>query len=106
MLSRAIKLAAKKSRHKMHKHAVLVLKSSNIIAIGVNHEEVHAEISALKKLSPQRRKGTKIISIRLRRGGVLGLAKPCKECEKFLRDNGVQAVTYSNNDGSMTTEYY
>lgn len=96
----AMKLAYH-ARHKAHKHAVMVFRGGNIVAVGVNHDTIHAEVAALRTLWPCERRGTKVVSIRLTRGGKLGMAKPCPDCEAFLRKNGVKTVIYSNKNGQM-----
>ena len=101
-LRKAVKLAGK-ARHHSHKHAALVYKSGALVAQGVNHDEVHAEVQALKKLWPSERRDTTVVSIRMTRGGVLGMAKPCIACEAYMREAGVKKVIYSDNDGQMQT---
>jgi pyrimidine deaminase RibD-like protein len=93
--------AVKTARHGIYKHAAVVIRGGSIISIGVNHDQVHAEVAALKKLWPSERRGTKIVTLRLRKSGGLGIAKPCPACEQYMRDNGVKAVTYSDVDGNM-----
>lgn len=90
-----------KAKHKAHKHAVLVFRGSNVIATGFNHDEIHAEVQALKKLWPSERRGTRVVSLRMTRGGRLGMAKPCPECERFMRDHGVKLCIYSDDSGQM-----
>jgi cytidine deaminase len=90
-----------KAQHMVHRHAAIVYRGSNIVAMGVNHDRVHAEVQALKKLWPSERRGTRVVSLRLTRAGNLGLAKPCKACEDFMRENGVKVCVYSNSKGEM-----
>lgn len=90
-----------KSGHKWAKHAALVLKGGAVVATGFNHEWNHAEVSALQKLWPNKRRGTTVWSIRLTRTGRLAEAKPCPACDQFLRENGVKAVVYSTQDGRI-----
>jgi cytidine deaminase len=90
-----------RSNHPCHKHAAMVFRGGNLVSSGSNHETVHAEVQALKKLWPDHRAGTTVVSIRMTRGGVLGMAKPCAACEKFMREAGVKKVIYSNALGQM-----
>lgn len=101
MISFATALAAK-SKHACHKHAAIVVRGGAIVSFAVNHHEMHAEVAALKKLWPSERRGTKVYSLRLRRSGTLGLAKPCTECEEFMSKNGVKQVFYTNKDGTWS----
>jgi len=98
------KLAQKlfpKAQHTCHRHCAVVYRRGNVVSTGVNHGEIHAEVAALKKLWPDQRVGTRVVSMRLTQGGNLGLAKPCPECEAYMKANGVKSVVYSTNDGSM-----
>ena len=92
---------ASKSNHKQHHHVVIVERGGAVVAVGYNHDETHAEVAALGKVWPNKRKGLRIWSFRLRRDGQLGMAKPCKKCQQFLRENGVKVVYYSGPDGKM-----
>lgn len=101
--SMMMRLARTKSGHKAHKHAAIVVRGGAIVAVGVNHDLIHAEVNALAKLWPSEREGTKVFSIRLRRSGTLGMAKPCPECEAYMREAGVKAVVFTNSNGEWET---
>jgi hypothetical protein len=101
-VTRLVKLARSKARHKAHKHAVLITRGGAIVAFGTNHDEVHAEVAALNTLWPDQRPGTRAISIRLRRSGTLGMAKPCLECQEYMRKHGVKSVMYTDRDGEWS----
>jgi cytidine deaminase len=90
-----------KARHPAHRHAVIVYRGGNIVAMGANHDTTHAEVAALNTLWPSERRGTKVVSLRMRRDGKLGMAKPCAKCEDFMRENGVKTVVYSDANGEM-----
>lgn len=94
---------AGKARHKNHRHAAIIYRGGNIVAQGVNHDQTHAEVQALNKLWPDHRKDTTLVSIRMTRGGKLGMAKPCPECEAYCRTWGVKKVVYSDENGQMKT---
>lgn len=100
MLKLAMALT-KKSKHRWAFHGVIVIKGGAIIAKGSNHDEIHAEVNALNKLWPSKRKHTTVWSIRITPGGKLRSAKPCEECEDYLRDNKVKTVYYSDVDGEI-----
>ena len=100
MIEYALKLA-EKARHKCHKHAAIVMRGGAIISIGVNHDEIHAEVQALKALWPSERKDTRVFVVRLTRGGRLGLSKPCPACQAYMRAAGVKSVDYSTNVGTI-----
>ena len=100
MKSLVLKVAAK-ARHKHHVHVAIVTRGGAIVAIGYNHEEVHAEDMALSKLWPSERIGTKLYSIRVRPGGKYGMAKPCDDCMKLIESSGVKQVFYSTDTGMV-----
>jgi deoxycytidylate deaminase len=101
MVTANIRRLIKKSNHKQHKHAVLIYRGGALVATGYNHEDIHAEQVALGKLWPDHRVGTRVVSIRMRKNGELGMAKPCPKCEAMLREAGVKSVMFSNYDGQM-----
>lgn len=45
----------------------------------------------------------KIQVIRLLADGTVSIAKPCKYCQKFLKNAGVKIVNYSNEKGEIVT---
>lgn len=98
-----IRKLATKSTHKLYHHVVIATRGGAIIATGVNHNNTHAEVSCLNQIWPNRRKGLKIWSFRLRRDGKMGMAKPCTECQEFLRENGVKMVHYTDGSGQIQT---
>lgn len=100
MMDRLVTRLASRSNHR-NRHVVIVERGGAIVATGVNHDLVHAEVAALNKIWPNRRKDVTIWSFRLRRDGKLGMAKPCAKCQEFLRQNGVKNVYYTNPWGQM-----
>ncbi len=106
MLDIALKMTAF-SQHTYARHGVVVTRGGAIIAKGYNHKNRHAERVALDKLwggqgrNQNQRNGVVVWSIRLTPGGKLASAKPCDECEKFMRANGVKLVFYSNSLGEI-----
>ena len=87
---------AMKSDHQHFRHGAIVLKGGSIVATGYNKATEHAEVNALKKLDPRKRKGATIISVRVTKGGKLAMAKPCPECEKYIKESGVKSVIWSD----------
>lgn len=91
------------STHRQHHHACLVLVGGALQAVGTNTNGggTHAEVNALSQLWPNKRRGAKVYSLRWLKSGKLGMAKPCENCEQFLRESGVKTVYYSDRDGSI-----
>ena len=90
---------ATKARHPQHKHVAIVLRGGAIMSVGHNYDSVHAEVAALSRLWPDQRKGCKVWSLRVRKHGQYGLAKPCPKCQQFMRENGIKTVFYSDAEG-------
>lgn len=89
------------SNHPLHHHVVFAVKGGAVVAVGVNNNYRHAEVVALSQLWPNKRKGVKVYSFRWLKSGRLGQAKPCEDCEKYLRKNGVKTVYYSDSVGQI-----
>lgn len=89
------------SGHHQHHHAVIVVVGGAIKAMGYNHSVKHAEVTALSKMWPCERKKAKVYSYRWGHQGRFAMAKPCPNCEKYLRQNGIKTVYFTNNDGVL-----
>jgi pyrimidine deaminase RibD-like protein len=79
----------------------MVLRGGNIISIGTNHAFTHAEVQALNNLWPSERRGTKLVSLRFTKRGVLTSAKPCDDCTDYARKCGVKSIIYSVVGGAL-----
>jgi deoxycytidylate deaminase len=101
IIAKKAKAVAKQSNHKFAHHAVFVMRGGNMLAHGHNRDTRHAEVNALNKLWPNKRKGTTVISVRYTRSGYMACAKPCPKCEEYLRKSGVKTVYYSDDNGEM-----
>ncbi len=95
-----------KGQHKQHRHVAVVTRGGAILSVAANGAKEHAEVRALKKLTPDARQGTKVWSMRLSKGGRLGMALPCPNCEKFMRENGVKKVYYTDELGLISKVRY
>lgn len=99
MTLRLARRVAERSTHPHHRHASIVLRGGAVVATGYNHDDRHAEIVALSKLWPSKRKGTTVMNLRLTNAGTVGLAKPCGECLAFLLESGVESVKWTTRTG-------
>ena len=95
---------ARKALHRTFFHVAIVTKGGAVKAVGYNHGSIHAEVMALSKLWPNQRPGCKVWSIRVRKNGSYGLARPCDDCAEYLRTNGIRTAIYSNEDGKFVRE--
>lgn len=98
-----IKLAtqiAMKSTHKAYFHSAIVTRGGRVIATGYNNI-LHAEEAALNKLWPSERKGSRVWSIRVTKSGILANAKPCPNCQKLMKAEGVKMCFYSTSESKI-----
>ncbi len=105
----AVELAGEHDADVTHQLCALVVSKSKVLSIGYNQpktdpisidttmQQLHAEMSAVKRCRPNELKGTTVIIARCRPSGKPGLAKPCEVCEDILRDRGVRKVFYTIN---------
>lgn len=107
--------AALANGHDFHLAAILK-RNKSVIRIGTNSSRtnpnfrrvhrngaidyhLHAEMDVLRFYRP----GDKITVLRFSAKGELTMAKPCRWCQKFLREAGVKRVSYSNWKGEIET---
>lgn len=64
---------------------------------------IHAEIDAIVKVPRDARKKIKLFVFRFLKDGSVSMAKPCDECVKMLKREGVKMrnIWFSNWDGKM-----
>ncbi len=98
---KVIRKIAKMSDHRVFHHGVIAMRGGSVVSVGTNIGWVHAEVAALRRIWPDQRKGLKIISIRIARSGRLANGKPCLECQKHLKENGIKTIWYSNSKSEM-----
>lgn len=94
---------AKKSPVPQFKHASIITKGGAILAADYNGNDFHAEIGAMKKLWPNKIKGTTMINIRITKLGI-GISKPCPSCHKVMKAMGVKTVIYTDRNGKFVKE--
>jgi deoxycytidylate deaminase len=92
---------ARKSSHRVFHHSAILMKGGSLIASGTNHNQTHAEVSAISKVWPNKRRGLTLISIRVTKTGLWAMAMPCLECQKVLRENGIKKVYYTTANRTM-----
>lgn len=93
-----------------HRHGALVYKSGKILSRGWNILKntpdftkdfkggisVHAEISAMSRVSAENLRGSTIYVARRRKCNTHGLSLPCPRCYEALVDAGVKRVVYTD----------
>jgi deoxycytidylate deaminase len=97
----AARRLAKRGGNRYYHHAAIVYRGGRVISSGFNHHEIHAEANALFNIWPNKRKGCRLLSIRVSRTGSLLMAKPCTKCLRMLRRDGIKSVDYSTAEGTI-----
>ena len=106
MLAHAMKLAATSSSRK--RLGAILVSGGRVVGRGTNRvpndtaligwdattNSTHAEIAALRDYGSSMKNGT-IYVARLGKSGIPRMSKPCKKCQKALRDAGVKKVVYT-----------
>lgn len=105
--------AACLSPFKQHRVGAVVVKGGRVLSTGYNEirwtqrfqkENVHAEEAAIVKLltagRPSSLVGADIYVSRFTRGGSIGLAKPCLNCQHLIRSVGIRRAYYTCSDGT------
>jgi len=98
-----LKKIARRSDHRNYKHGAIVIRGGAIISSGYNHGLKHAEVHAVEKLWPGFATRSTVITIRLTRTG-FGISRPCDQCYRYMRGNGVRKVIYMDREGSWVRE--
>lgn len=95
-----------------HRVGACVVKSGRVLSVGKNevnktnwitkvyfeYPTVHAECSALAKLTPEIIRGATVYVYREKWTKSPGLAKPCTHCARVLAEMGIRRVYYTTND--------
>ena len=109
-----------------NRHLSFLVKKKIILAIGANnyykthplakhynyrYNVIHSEFAALCGFKNVKDLPDKcfMVNIRINKFEELKMAKPCKKCQRLLRNFGIQTVYYSTSNGefeSMTVKDY
>lgn len=112
LMNRTLHRALESECHQQH--GAMVVKSGRILGLATNkmnndpskfcddlfnkHRNListHAEVAAMKGISPEVAKGSTVFVGRVLKDGTPGLSKPCPNCEAFLVSMGVRKVIYT-----------
>lgn len=99
----SIKAAATATKYARHRHklAAVIMQGGRPVSIGWNHSAIHAEQSVINRSHGIKIVGKDILVVRVRRDGSLGMAKPCLECIKAIKEAGIKSVVFSNKEGKF-----
>lgn len=112
LINRTLYYASRSSCHQ--RHGAMVVKSGRVISISTNRNNnnpanfcthlfneyreyvsIHAEVAALKNVSPKKARGATIYVARVMKNGEPGYSRPCPECAKVLEEMGIKKVIYT-----------
>ena len=79
-------------------------QSSGILKTPTRHAEAAAILKLLKEKRLNDLVGSTLYITRFKRSGVVGLAKPCKECQQLIKSVGISTVCFTDNFGNTIEE--
>ncbi len=101
--------AAEHSDHHQHMVGAVIMIKNKPVAIGYNQmkthpkagvQRIHAELSAIMSVRNKNLlRGSSILIVRKNRSGLIGLARPCTNCQRILAQYGIKEYIYTTNDG-------
>lgn len=105
---------AKHSNHPQHRMGAVIVRKNKILGLGMNqckthpkspnpYHMIHAELSAILNSRQEDLTGAEIYICRIRKGGDFGLSRPCKDCLRLLKLNGIDLTHYTCYNGIYET---
>jgi deoxycytidylate deaminase len=98
-----------------NKHFSFLFRRGNLISLGwsdsckthplaskygYRHETIHSELACILRVRSDL-KGCRLVNTRINIRGEIGISKPCKNCQRLLRDFGIVDVWYTNYFGEF-----
>lgn len=98
--------AAHRDKDCYYQLCALVVKKKRVLSVGYNNpkthplaktkmKQLHAEMDAIIRCTPEQLDGAELIVVRARRDGKIGMSKPCAACNKFITSVGIKRVYYT-----------
>ena len=87
----------------VQKIGAILVRGGKIVSRGHNSyfNGRHAEDACLSSLWKSEIQGCTLFVVRKRRNQVFGLSKPCKDCERLIRDARVKKVVFTTNENNI-----
>ncbi len=93
-------LASKSHHSRFHHGAIVMQRRGRVLGRGSNRKRIHAEVSAITDIPKYYRYENLVVYVcRVNSTGGFMNSKPCCHCMKFMRENGVSRVYYSDTIG-------
>lgn len=92
---------ASKSHHSRFHHGSIVLhRRGNIVGKGCNRKRIHAEVSCIKNIHNYCNYDNLVVYVcRVNSTGGFMNSRPCENCMKFMKENRVSKVYFSDDVG-------
>jgi deoxycytidylate deaminase len=98
--------AAHRDKDCYYQLCALVVKKRRVLSVGYNNpkthplaktkmRQLHAEMDAIIRCTPEQLDGAELIVVRARRDGTSGMAKPCSACQMMIRQLGLRRVYHT-----------
>lgn len=114
-LNYAIKIAQANQQYPKWPMGTVIKKGGAVQSIGWNIKKsdplflddhsncsVHCEVHALRQMN-YKAHGCIMFIARQLKGGGIGLAKPCANCQVIIKDSGIKRVTFTIDDDTYGT---
>lgn len=97
---------AGRSNHKLYSHCAMIFAGNRLLSYGYNFNEIHAEVSAIRRLTrifrvdnSRRPANLHLVSFMVkRRTGFIGNSYPCPRCIQEMLNAGIRTFTYFNGE--------
>jgi deoxycytidylate deaminase len=95
---------SKMSTHQKVKMGAVIVRNGKPVSVGCNQGKshpnapvcgLHAEANAIRYAGKTNLRGSSIFVYRERKDGKLGMARPCEDCMKVLKENGIKWIFYT-----------
>ena len=104
------KRLSKKSEHHKHHIGCVIVNKNTLVGFGFNklkthpksnhkYKSTHAELHAILGVPRDELRGSDMYLYRQHRDGQLATAKPCKYCEKLIKQSGIKRVFHTVEGG-------
>lgn len=119
VLSRILNKCRESSVKGESSHFTFLVTRNKIMSMGKNNTKkthpraarlrywscgVHSELDAILKFpsAPKKICKSKVVNVRIKKDGSIGMSKPCIHCQKLLKSFGIDEALHTTNSGEIT----
>lgn len=93
-------LASRSQHSRFHHGSIVVYRRGSVVGKGSNRKGVHAEVCSIKNIPRYFRYANLVVFVcRVNAGGGFMNSRPCSNCMRFMKENGVSRVYFSDTVG-------